>query len=381
LLFIIFNPGLIQIAHFGTTESILTFVLVFNIYIAFLLKEKIKLQYLFWSALITGIGIGSKITAVIFILPIIFSLKFNLLFTFYYLLITGLFSLLFTPYYLINFSEFISSMNYETGVATGKIKVFYTNQFLHTIPYLFQFKRIFPYVSGLPIFILSIFGFLSLFKKKVFNSNYFLLLFPCLIYFVYFGQLYTKWVRFMAPVFFVFPFLAVLFLRQIKSAKWFYFLSFLSIIPGILFINLYFHPDIRLQASTWIDQNIDAQKMILSEAGNVVDIPLKTKKHFRIINFSFYDLENSQNNQIQLQEYLSQSDYIFVPSRRVFKNQIGKEFPLSTQYYRDLFSGNAGFKPLISFKTLNYFFLDPENAEETWTVFDNPKIRIYQKNK
>jgi len=378
-LFIILNPGLIQIAHFGTTESILSFVLVFNIYMALMLHEKIKLKYIFWSALVTGIGIGSKITALIFILPIIISLKFNLLLTAYYLLTTGLFSILSTPYYLINFSEFISSMNYETGVATGKIKVFYTNQFLHTIPYLFQLQKIFPYVTGISTFILSIFGFLLFIKKKLFNQKYFIFLIPCLIYFIYFGQLYTKWVRFMAPIFFIFPFFAVLFISKIKSEKLFYLLTILCLTPGLLFINLYLRPDIRLQASKWIDQNIVSGKTILSEGGNVINIPINTNNHFKTINFDFYSLENSIKNQEELRNYQKNADYVLIPSRRVFKNQKGISFPFSSQYYKDLFSGKSGFKSLKTFQIKNYFLLDPENAEETWTVFDHPKIRLYQK--
>jgi hypothetical protein len=38
-----------------------------------------------------------------------------------------------------------------------------------------------------------------------------------------------------------------------------------------------------------------------------------------------------------------------------------------------------GFSLIKEFTPATDFLLNPENAEETWTVFDRPTIRIYQK--
>ena len=74
----------------------------------------------------------------------------------------------------VNFSEFKSSMIYEIGVANGSIPVFYTRQFINSIPYIFQFQKIFPYTNGIPMLLFSFFGFLVILKsylKHKFDSN------------------------------------------------------------------------------------------------------------------------------------------------------------------------------------------------------------------
>jgi len=159
VLFLIFNPGLIQSAHFGTTESILIFVFATNIYLSILLKEKFNFKYLLLASLISGIGIATKPSALIFIIPILLSLfiSHRLLISSYYLLLTICFSLIFSPYYVLAFGDFIKTFIYEVNIANGKIPIFYTKQFVGTIPYLFQFQKIFPYVCGIPIIIYSFF--------------------------------------------------------------------------------------------------------------------------------------------------------------------------------------------------------------------------------
>ena len=392
-LLIIFTPGLIQLAHFGTTESILIFVFTVNIYLSFLFFDfPGKYGYLFFLGLVSGIGIATKLSAVFFLAPVCFSFlflflkkpqKFFSLFLkfIFFISVTAFFSILLSPYSLINLSDFLSSMKYEIGVANGSIPVFYTRQFIHTIPYVFQFQKIFPYVNGITIFIFSLIG-LYFFAKNFFqkiNSYLLITLFSSLIYFLYQGQLFAKWTRFMSPVFFCGPLLSLFFFKQLKSKIWQISFVILSILPGIyFFIITYFLPDTRIQATYWINQNISDQTQVLSEGGNVVDIPLFDSK-INVNNFDFYELDTNQTDD-KLDNLINQSNYIFVPSRRVFKNQDNSSFPISQKYYQSLFSGSLGFSQIKIFSKSNSLLLNSENAEETFSVFDNPTIRIFKKN-
>lgn len=399
VLLLVFTPGLIQIAHFGTTESILLLVFATNILLSFKIFDTQKTKYLILASIISGVGLATKISALIFIAPILLSVlflffkkfKFKKFFlsSILFILITLLIGIILSPYNLIKFSDFISAMKYEIGVATGQIPVFYTRQFIGSLPYIFQFQKIFPYVNGLPIFIFGFIGFCLILKQYIINlprnccgheSNTYLLLtlFSALIYFVYQGQLFAKWTRFMSPIFFICPLLTIFLIQRIKSKFLFYLIIFISVVPGIYFLKIYFTPDIRVQATSWINDSINPQSQILSETGNVVDLPLWGE--INTTNFDFYELENNFENQKKLEQYIDQSNYIFIPSRRVFKNQNNSNFPQSQKYYQDLFSGGLNFKLIKVFSNNNSFLLNPENAEETWSVFDNPTIRIFKKN-
>lgn len=388
LLLIIFTPGLIQLAHFGTTESLLLFVFAINTFLALKYYQSNNPNYLLITSIFTGIGLATKITAVFFALPLFFafilSFKKNslrlvsLIFFLQFISLSFIFFLILSPYNWINFYDFWTAMKYETSVATGQISVFYTTQFKNTTPYLFQFKNIFPYSSGIIIFIFSLFSliFLPRLNHKT-KLPYLLILFlPALIYFLYFGQLYVKWFRFMSPLFFIGALFAAIFIYQFKSRLIRLSLIVLAVLPGLIYFLHYFSPDIRQTASQWFSQNIPTNSIILSEGGNVVNFP-PNQSDYKITYFDFYSQTNFSDdliNQIIL------SDYIIVPSRRVYKNYSTPDYPLINNYYQKLFSGNLGFELVNTFSPTGDFILNSESAEETWSVFDRPTIRIYKNN-
>lgn len=359
ILLLIFSPGLMQLAHFGTTESLLVLAFAINLYLAKLIIKKPVFKLFFLASLCTGIAISTKISGAIFVLPIVFSAVIS---RSWYLMPYGILSLvlslLLSPYNLVALSDFLSALKYETSVATGTLPVFYTAQFRDTIPYVFQLKNIFPYVSGLPVFL---FALLSIFFLKIKNKKYLFVIFSsCFIYFLYFGQLYVKWTRFMSPLFFIFPLLATLFL--VRFPKW----ITLAILPGALFFLQYFFIDTRVKASKYLIATIPQDSSVLSESGNVANIPV-LPNNLKVNNYDFYEY-----NPISLAKALVESDYLIVPSRRVFKNY-------NYNYYKNLFNENLGFKEIKTISPLSDFLLNPENAEETWSVFDRPTIRVYQK--
>jgi len=361
ILLLIFTPGLIQLAHFGTTETLLILTFAINLYLAKLILQKPRFIFFVLAAIVTASAIATKISGAIFALPIILA---AILAKSWYLIPFGFLStflsVAFSPYSLIALPDFLSTIKYETAVAVGTLPVFYTNQFQHSVPYLFQIKKIFPYTNGWPIFLFAI---LSLPFLKIKNKKYFYIIFiSCLTYFLYFGQLYVKWARFMSPLFFIPPLLATVFLKRFPK------LLPLALIPGIIFFINYFLPDTRLRASQYLVSTLPSNSTILSESGNVINLPILSNS-FNITNYDFYN-----SYPANLSTYLSTTDYIIVPSRRVFKNY-------NLQYYQHLFDGTLGFTMIKKISPLSDFFLNSENAEETWSVFDHPTIRIYQKTK
>ena len=388
ILFLIFSPGLIQLAHFGTTESLLILVFSLSLFYAikiFQSKKVTNTQILFCSIFI-GAGVASKIMAIIFISPILISLSFIFLEnkknrllilqkTFLLFLLIVIFSCLFSPFNLISFNEFYSTMKYETGVATGKIDVFYTRQFHQSIPYLFQINKIFPYALGLPMVILSVGGIFLVKHKKI--NLIFILSF--LIYFLYTGQLFVKWFRFSSPVFPILIIFAVFFLQKIRNKFLLFILILISVIPGFIFLKqVYLKNDNRITTNDWITNNIPAGSHILSESRNVISLPLTDQ--YQTSDFDFYYLDSSPILQQKLTSEIFNADYILIPSRRLYKNLFPNRYPVLSRYYENLFNGNLGFKKVFIFTSLDSFFLDSNNAEETFLVFDHPQIFIFKKD-
>ena len=384
-LVVIFSPYAIQFAHFGTTESLL--MLFYSLIIYYSLKRNI-----FFLAICAGLAMATKVSSAIFlVLPIIIILKSSLQKKITLVGATVIFFVLFSPHNFFNWQDFFGSMAYESDVALGKMIVFYTGQFVDSIPILFQFEKIFPYTLGFFQLVLFLLGFVFLsWKDKKIN----LLRLAFLIYFIPNAFIFAKWTRFMAPVFPVMTVFSILFAHRVilswsldRAKRKLRFTGSLvvallllgvtgaTIWPGIKYLSVYQKPDTRIAASDWIYKNIPENSYILSETANVVDIPVGGDKNYQVISFNFYELDNDPTLQVELKNHLAEANYIFVPSRRIFANHPKDKYPILNKYYEDLNSGSLGFKKVAEFST----GLKDEGAEETWTVFDHPKIRIYKR--
>lgn len=344
--------------------------------------------------------------------------------------------ILFSPQNFISFYDFLGSMRYEGDVGIGAIVPFYTRQFLFEQPILFQFQRIFPYALGWPFFILSVVGIFVLSWK---DKQLMFLRIAILLSFLPVAFVFAKWTRFIAPVFPLSMLFAVFLILKLsdevhlffkKQKTWIpimivWIFVFVCCVPGIAYLSVYQREDVRFAASRWMQQNIPENAAILSETANVVDLPIlvpgtldgQWMKQYRMNSFNFYELDNDPQLPDELSTAIQDADYIVVPSRRIFKNltcevgeyygaasigsylpsikkcqKLKEMFPLVNYYYHNLFAQSEAERQGISLtqtftsfprielfgKTLVEF--PDEEAEESWTVFDHPVIRIYKKN-
>lgn len=368
----IFTPGLIQLAHFGTTESLLILFFLLQIYLALKFNRQNKAKYIYIAGAFLGLSLGTKISSIFFAIPFIICLlkykKYKLLLT--YLFLGYIFLLLSSPYNLVNFTEFMGSMNYETSVARGTLPVFYTQQFKGSLPYIFPLLKIFPFALGIFGFITLLFSFRPALKD---NKYVYYIFLPSIIYFLYFGQLYTKWYRFSSPLF-ILPSLTIPYFLKI-SKKYIYLILVFTLFPGLVFFTRYFQTDPRIDFSNWAISNLKPNSLVFSEAGNVINLPIFPSS-LKVENYDFYQPESLGKYQ-DLANALNTADYILVPSRRVYSNYNNSNFPSIQNYYQNLFSEKK-FKLIKTFAPFPQWLMFNQ-AEETFTVFDSPTIFIYKR--
>ncbi len=412
-IFLIFSPGLIQFAHFGTTESLLIFFYTSLILVTLLaLNSRISLKrFAIFSGILVGLSVGVKVSSTIFVVvPLIGYIycysKFKNVSTFIKsVMLFGVLSvfvaMISSPYNFLSPQEFLNSLQYESAVALGTTSVFYTRQFFNSIPILFQFTKIFSYALGTVTTMLFIVGFIFLPKNKSYN----LLRLAFLVYFLPTAFLFTKWTRFMAPVFPVMIVFAVLFIQRLVETGrdlslrnvMTYLLILLMIIPGIQYLSVYLREDTRFAASRWIYEHVPPNSVILGETANVVNLPISPSVikqplyYYNYIPFNFYDLDTDPNLATELESAISAAQYIVVPSGRIYDNhtcawvddlayqnkrceELEKMYPLVHNYYRKLFSGEMGFEKVAEFSAAQ-----DNRAEETWSVFDHPVVQIFKR--
>lgn len=400
------TPGLIQQAHFATPESALIFFLLASLF--FLIKFIQTTNYqllttnLTLASVFLGLALGVKSSGAVFLGVFFIALLVKSKFSPTKIFLPFILSLFITtvtlfivdPYIFLDFRHFYSSFSYESSLARGTIPVFYTRQFIDTIPVLFQLEKIYPFTLGLPLLLFGTTGLMwmvvSSLKDKKSRSLFLILYSAFLILFLPNAFLFAKWTRFISPTFPFFALFSAFFLYKLSQLKihklfplilnsTFLILNFLLLLS---FFSIYLTPDVRQTASAWIQNNVPSGSTFLIEEGNMVNVPIKG--NFQRLTANFYNFEEDQKVQSFVTANLATTDYIVLGSRRIFFNhqRLPEQFPKTAQFYDLLFSGRLGFtqiKEFNSFPRIGKLEFPDEEAEETWSVFDHPVIRVFQK--
>ena len=194
---------------------------------------------------------------------------------------------------------------------------------------------------------------------------------------------------------------------------------------ALAFANIYSQPDTRIVAAHWIQENIPPGSSIVHESDVTYAPPLgfydKDQNRYRFAEINLNELYESSSlrqrwhlppalealgvsisrrgnavvpsepevaplSETQKEQYLGTrlrcADYIILSDRHysVYRDQ-PQLFPVESEYYARLFSGQLGFRPIKSFQRqpgLLGWRIDDSTSELTFRIFDHPTIWIFQ---
>ena len=343
--FFSFCVGVIQTAHFAVTESILIFSVVSVTLLSLLILEHPtkKINYLLLGGLF-GASLASKMSTISFL--------------------------------IIPLTSFFLTFN----------KRDYKHRFISIISFF-----VLGILAGF-----SVAGMIVIFSEGIKNRNkkYILFsLFP-ILYFAYVGSWHTKFIRYMDPLL---PFLSI-------SAAFFLYLLIkdfkklgklisvvvvlLTILWTIAFFLIYTREQTRITASRWIYENINPGADILTEHwddGLPLTINSNNPGQYKIDQLAIYD-EDNENKVNYFSDKLSEADFVVINSRRLYGTLINLDdkYPITQRYYKLLFSGKLGYEKVAEFssypKVLG-FEINDDRSEETFQVYDHPKVMIFGNTK
>lgn len=408
------SVGFIQFAHFGTFEMWLTF---FGVLLFWQCIQPLTKKTFLSIGIILGMLIAIKVSSLA-LLPIILLLFFlkplasskgtvrkkifyGLRFVgvafieIIFILWTASLVYVFTnPFVFIDTKSFLDSMDYESTLALGTLLVFYTGEFFDTLPVIFHFINVYPFLLNPLITLLFIPSFLFVcfitFKKKDIPSILLLAFF--VILFLSQAILFVKWTRYMVPTLpFIYLLIAIA-LSEIKNKtikQWSNgTLVLISIIFAFsYFVTVFIKPDTRVDAYRFALKTIPYHAPILSEIYDMGIVPFNDA--FRNITlFHFYDLDNNSPEATPeaLQKQLARNAYIILPSQRILKTRLlhKDRFPQANEFYQELFDGSLGYQkiyetPCDIFCKITYLGDPIFRFEQTANVFDHPPIMIFKK--
>jgi YYY domain-containing protein len=163
---------------------------------------------------------------------------------------------------------------------------------------------------------------------------------------------------------------------------------------AMAFQSVYSQEHPRIAASAWIYQNVPAGSGITDEIWDdsiPYAIPGQSKS-YRIVETTPYDTDSPEKMQKLVYgdpqnsnaTGLVSADYVAITSNRVRESvkKLEHEYPAQIRYYELLDSGELGFQRVATFKVHPTFLgisIDDSHAEESFTVYDHPEVRIYKK--
>lgn len=306
-------------------------------------------------------------------------------------------------------------------------------QWIHAPSVLFPGLQLVFWSAGVPTILLFCISAVILLKKQgtrllTTNDTRFdiVLLLPlvtALVLFVYQSLQFAMPARYFWPIF---PMMAITigcaypWLINQKQLRAIHLLVVLCLIFSFFwafaYLQIYTKPHTRVAASRWIYANIPASAVLSSEHWDD-GLPLNLEavgvnSRYKTIELPMY-IPDTEEKMLEISTLLDQVDYLILSSNRVYGSitSAPEKYPLTARLYNDLFLGNLPFTPVAQFAsrptlpipglslciTLPFFtygsvdkpvtpvhkcrgieFID-DYAEESWTVYDHPKVTIFKR--
>lgn len=413
----------IQNSHFYTVDTLLTFFLMISILIIDIYYKKPSAKLAAFLGISFGSALATKISALPFILVIALTFVISLLkekghittnliirrlidiscFTIFLIIIFFITQ----PYVLIDFKNFIEQITTQSKMGNDPFIFPYTLQYVGKIPLLYETKNILFWGLGIPISILAFAGIIYITSKMLLNPRKELRKIPIITFFwitfLLTSSYAVGWMRYLLPIY---PILAISsaitvngFVRWIKknsndrvSRIALVLILIICSIWTFAFMNIYFHKNTRVEATEWIINNIEPSKTIAIEHWDDA-LPIKNAQNYNVIQLPLYD-NDTLEKWTKINNDLLNTDYIIIASNRLYTPlqkltdcanlPQDKCYTKTSIYYKNLFSENLNFKKVIEFSNspkipfLNININDI-SADESFTVYDHPKIMIYEK--
>ncbi|MGE4245734.1 MAG: glycosyltransferase family 39 protein, partial [Parvibaculaceae bacterium] len=366
----VFCPGLIQAAHFGTTESGLVLCLVLLLFLGMRhVAGRLTLgRFALLTGLALGFGLGLKNSALAFgLVPAVavfqtHGLRRGLLPALKAGMIAGpialAMALLSTPQLWVAPGDYWSTMRFESGVVSGAADVFWTWQFTHATSVLFEIGQL-PWIAGPLVAPLGLAGFLLALIGAWRERPASRLLLGAALFTLAYGAIVMSWhakfVRYLLPLLPCFFLFATALLRELAvgARRKLLVIATLaaSVVAGTAQALIYQRPDPRLEAWKWLAPQLKAEDRLAVEPVDLTPpYAILPTPAVRIDILPLTD-PPSEEKLDRIASTLAGSRWLLIVSRRHLGvlPQLRDRFPFMCNYYDALLSGRFGYERVATF--------------------------------
>jgi len=407
---------MIQQAHFFVVDPWTTCFTMATLFSALRLAETLRPRWALIGGLAFGAGLATKVSIVVLAVPVLLPLAIiawrerewrrivrgpTRLAALFVGACLASFAFI-EPYALLSPRAYLGDILLQWRIATGRFDVPYTLQFVGTVRVAYQIEQLVKWGLGPALGIGAIVGVVAGARRwwKTRQTRDLILLCWILVYGASIAASDTKYLRYALPLVPPLVILASAWLMPHRLAlrpgigrvvSW---LGLVGVVLGSLawalaFSSIYAQPNTRVMASRWMLDNLPAGATIGVEYWddalplNLRDVSGATRR-FQTVWFHLYDIRANEDAFEYLASQLDRVDYVVLSSDRLSGSipKLPWRYPVTSHYYRLLENGQLGFRLVYEARVtprLGPLRIDDLSADESFTVYDHPRVRIYQK--
>lgn len=433
----------IQLAHFWVTDTWLTTFITAALLATVVASERGTARGFAVAGLLTGCAMATKGTAVLLAFPLAVALTLTAGRRLGRFLVLGLAAagaafvafFLFEPYAVLDPRIYLRDLTEQSAIISGRFDVPYTRQYVGTLPLIYQAKNLLgwelgPLLGGLALAGFGYAGWRALRQRRPTDIVLLSWVIPYLLVLAFNEAKFMRYVLPVVPVLLAFGASLLTDLgafgsrwratrdarpRPRRTSLVARLASVLAIavllssgLLAVAFEAIYSRPNTRIAASEWIYANVPKGAKLSAETW---DDPLPLilgpgqapgDYQYQTVWFDLYNdvpactpmggqspppqfcTPNTEATFTYLANQLAKVDYIVESSARLYGSipRLPWRYPVQQQYYALLFAGRLGFVPVYqatSFPTLGPWTFNDQFMDESFTVYDHPRVVIFKR--
>ena len=307
------------------------------------------------------------------------------------------------PYALIDSKAFLHDIFEQSSMVRNAGAYPYTTQYMHTPKYIYDLTQLVVWGMAPALGVVALWASATrvavAWRQR--RAEEWVLLAWVIPFFLITGWFEVKFPRYLLPIYPLMILWASEWLvRKYRSGTLFGRIAAPVVIAGTLaaavaFVAIYTRPHTVVTASEWMYRHVPSGSKVLSQSwdeGFPFALPGHGSTSYRITEFGYYDQPDNSAKMQKLSQDLATNDYIAFQTKRLYgavtrvpqcdpKQPDKRCYPLTSKYFYELFAGDLGYtliQEVASRPSLFGIEIPDELADESLTVYDHPKVLIFQ---
>jgi YYY domain-containing protein len=392
----------LQNSHFTTNDIPLTFLVTAALALLVKAVEDGRTRDLLAAAALVGLATATKVSALPLLLPVALVVVWRArdqrrLGPFFGLggaaaAVAAVAFFVGEPYAVLDAHDFLHDIIEQSTMVRHAGIVPYTNQYLGTPDVIYELREIVLWGMGPALGLAAIIGAIVAVRRawRSHGRCEWLLLSWFVPFFAITVSFQVKFPRYLLPTYPLFALWAAVWLtdlaRRSRLGRW----ARAAVVGvtaayALAFMAIYTRPHTEVAASKWFYEHVQPGSKVLSQdwdEGFPLPLPARPPEAYRIVNFGYYE-PDSPAKMAKLAKELASSDVLVLQTKRIYGavTQAASKFPFTARYFRFLFAGDLGYtleRDFTSRPSLLGVQLPDELADESFSVYDHPKVLIFR---